>query len=126
MAEEPRKVSAWPVFVAFGLAIGEVGVVMDLYPVAVAGLLLFVGSVAGIVQEAGYVERPWRLLAGLGAVLVALGGLLVAAEVPATPDAWLRAAGSGEANVLRGFAIAIAGLLAVVAGGAGRFVVDPA
>ena len=66
-ATEPRKASAWPVFVAVGLAVAEIGVFLDgLYPLAVAGLLLFVGSVAGIVSEAGYVDRPWRLLGGLG------------------------------------------------------------
>ena len=57
-ASEASKASPWPLFVALGLAVGEVGVFMGLYPVAVGGLLLFVGSVAGIVQEAGYSERP--------------------------------------------------------------------
>ena len=72
-----RKASPWPVFVAVGLAVSEIGVFLDgLYPLAVAGLLLFVGSVAGIVAEAGYVDRPWPLLAGLSVVLVVLGAAL--------------------------------------------------
>lgn len=124
--EEARKVSAWPVFVAGGLAVGEVGVVLTLYPLAVAGLLLFAGSVAAIVQEAGYIDRPWGLLAGLGVTLFALGTLLIATQVPATVEAWVAALDSTQANVLRGFAVTIAGFLAVVAGGAGRFVVDSA
>lgn len=124
--EEARKVSAWPVFVAGGLAVGEVGVVLTLYPLAVAGLLLFAGSVAGIIQEAGYVDRPWGLLAGVGVVLFALGALLIASQVPATLEAWVAALDSTQANILRGFSVAIAGFLAVLASGAGRFVVDPA
>lgn len=112
--------SAWPVFVAVGLAVGEVGVVLALYPVAVAGLLLFVGSVAGIVAEAGYVETPWRLLAGLGVALFVFGAWVVSTQVPPTPAGWLAALGSTDAIVLRGFSIVIAGGIAVLAAGAGR------
>ena len=114
-----NRASAWPVFVALGLAVGEVGVVLALYPVAVAGLLLFVGSVAGIVAEAGYVERPWPLLAGLGVVLLAFGAWIVSTQVPPTPGGWLAALGSTDTVVLRGFSIVIAGGIAVLAAGAG-------
>lgn len=115
-----KRTSAWPVFIAVGLAVGEVGVVLALYPVAVAGLLLFVGSVAAIVAEAGYVETPWRLLAGLGAALVVFGGWVVSTQVPPTPAGWWAALGSTNAIVLRGFSIVIAGAVAVLAAGAGR------
>lgn len=97
--EGVRKVSAWPVFVATGLALSEVGVVLGIGPIAVGGLLLFGGSVVGIVQEAGYVEEPWPLLAAFGVVLALSGaGLLVLG------DAIL---------VRRGWAIAGAGILLV-------------
>jgi hypothetical protein len=111
--------SAWPVFVALGLAVGEVGVVLALYPVAVAGLVLFVGSIACIVSEAGYAETPWPVLAGLGVVLLAFGVWVVSTQVAATPADWLAAIGSTDAIVLRGFSIVIAGVVAVFAAGAG-------
>lgn len=117
-----RKTSAWPVFVAVGLAVSEIGVFLDgLYPLAVAGLLLFVGSVAGIVSEAGYVDRPWRLLGALGVVLVVAGLLVVYSQVG---SAMLSALSTTDGVVFRGLAIAGAGVVAIVGGLAGTFVVD--
>lgn len=117
-----QKTSAWPVFVAVGLAVSEVGVFLDgLYPLAVAGLLLFVGSIAGIVSEAGYVDRPWRLLGGLGAVLVVVGLLVVYSQVG---TAFLSAFSTTDSVVFRGFAIGGAGVVAIAGGLAGAFVVD--
>lgn len=114
------KASPWPLFVALGLAVGEVGVFMGLYPVAVAGSLLFVGSVAGILTEAGYTETPWRVVGGLGVALVALGMWVVSTQVPAqTVDAWITAAGAGDTIILRGFSIAGSGIIAIVGGVAG-------
>lgn len=118
-----EKASPWPLFVALGLAVGEVGVFLGLYPVAVGGLLLFVGSVAGIVHEAGYVETPWRVLAGLGVLLVVVGVWVVSTQLPAqTLDAWLGSLGTDDTVVLRGFSIVLAGLLALVGSGAGAAV----
>jgi hypothetical protein len=117
------KASPWPLFVALGLAVGEVGVFMGLYPVAVAGLLLFVGSVAGIVTEAGYTERPWRLLGGLGVVLVILGLWVVSTQITAgSVDAWIAAVATDDTIVLRGFSIAAAGVVTLAASGAGAVV----
>ena len=104
--EGVRRVSAWPVFVALGLAISEVGVVFGIASVAVGGLLLFAGSVTGIVHEAGYVESPWPLLGGLAAVLVVAG-------------TGLALVGGGRVE-LRGWSIAAAGVLLLVAAGFGR------
>ncbi|WP_255196694.1 DUF7541 family protein [Halorarius litoreus] len=113
------KASPWPLFVALGLAVGEVGVFMGLYPVAVAGLLLFVGSVAGIVTEAGYAERPWKLLGGLGGLLVVVGIWVVSTQIDAgTAAAWMGALDAPGTIVLRGFSIAAAGVIALVASGA--------
>lgn len=104
--EGVRRVSAWPVFVALGLAISEVGIVFGIAPVAVGGLSLFAGSVAGIVHEAGYVESPWPLLAGIAAALAVVGtGLGLA---------------FGGRVELRGWSITAAGALLLVAAGLGR------
>lgn len=119
LSDQYRRASAWPVFVALGLVVSEVGVLFGFYPVAVGGLLLFVGSIAGIVTEAGYVARPWKLLAGLGVALV-LGGLWVVwTQVGLALDAFAGALDSTNGVVVRGFAIAGAGIVAAVAGIAG-------
>ena len=67
LSEQYRRASPWPLFIALGLPIAEIGVLFGLVPLAVGGLLLFVGSVAGIVQESGYVERPVRPRGSMGA-----------------------------------------------------------
>lgn len=119
-ASEPAKASAWPLFVALGLAVSEVGVFMNgLYPVAVAGLLLFAVSVAGILHESGYVERPWRTTAVLGAAFVVGGAAVVLSQVGPSVDALAGAVDAGDGVVFRGFAIAAAGLVAGLAGLAG-------
>jgi hypothetical protein len=118
----PTRMSPWPVFVALGLAVAEVGIVMEgLYPVAVAGLLLFVGSVAGIVDEANYVERPWKLLSGLGLLLVFAGTMVLYSQVGLD---LLAALASENVVVVRGYAILGAGVIAAFGGLAGIFVVD--
>jgi hypothetical protein len=120
--ETPKKMSPWPLFVAVGLAIAEVGIVMEgLYPVAVAGLLLFVGSVAGIIHEAGYVARPWKLLGALGFLLVLAGVGVLYSQVGTD---LLSALATDSVVIVRGYAILGAGVIAVFGGLAGRFVVD--
>jgi hypothetical protein len=123
-ASQASKASPWPLFVALGLAVGEVGVFMGLYPVAVGGLLLFVGSVAGIVQEAGYSERPWKLLAVLGGLLVAIGAWVVTTQTGVDATAVLAAVDSTDTIVLRGFSIAAAGVIALAGSAAGVTLVD--
>lgn len=103
--EGVRRMSAWPVFVALGLAVSEVGIVLGIAPIAVGGLMLFFGSIAGIVHEAGYVESPWPLLAGLSAGLVVAGTGLALAS-------------TGRVE-LRGWSIAAAGALLLAAAGMG-------
>ncbi|WP_275883657.1 cox cluster protein [Halorhabdus sp. BNX81] len=93
MSEQPnvrtqsRRASPWPVFVALGFALSEVGIFIGLYPVAVGGLLLLGASVAGILRESGYVRDLWRPLTGLGAAFSVLGVAIVATVVdPATVE----------------------------------------
>jgi hypothetical protein len=122
VSDRYRKASPWPLFVALGLAISEVGVVFGFVPVAVGGLLLFGGAIAGIVQEAGYADRPWGLLAGVGALFATGGALVVATQTApgGVADAVLAPSGIG----LRGLAIAAAGAILAAAGGIGA-VLEP-
>lgn len=108
------KSSPWPVFVAIGLAISEVGVVMALLPVTVGGLLLFVGSVAGILAETEYVASPWPLLAGLGLVLILLGGAIYwYTGAPLSVAIVLETLEVGRTVAYRGLAIVTAGVVTV-------------
>ena len=101
-------------FVALGLALSEVGVFLGLFPVAVFGLLLFGGSVAGILTESGYTRRPWPTLLGLGAFLALAGTVVLLWQVPL--DA-ITLANFGQDGVLsRGLAVVAAGVTLVVAG----------
>ncbi|WP_254537709.1 DUF7541 family protein [Halomarina litorea] len=122
LSDQYRMASPWPLFVALGLAISEVGVVLNILPLSVGGLLLLVGTTAGIVQEAGYTDRPWGVLGGLGAVLVAFGGVLVATQVSAVSVAAVTDTVTGafsgpnaNAIVQRGLSVAFAGAIALVA-----------
>lgn len=77
LSDQYRKVSPWPIFIAFGLALSELGILFALFPLAVGGLLLLCGSIAGMATESGYAETPWRALVGCAGVLVVLGAVLV-------------------------------------------------
>ncbi|MHB9286668.1 hypothetical protein ACKVMT_06465 [Halobacteriales archaeon Cl-PHB] len=81
LSDQYRKASPWPMFVALGVVVSELGVVFGLFPVTVGGLVLFGGTVAGILTEAEYVSGPRSVLLGVGALLVALGGTVVMAGV---------------------------------------------
>lgn len=82
LSDQYRRASPWPVFVALGLVLSEVGVFLGLFSVAVFGLLLFGGSIAGILTESGYTARPWPTLLGFGAILALAGVGLVLWQIP--------------------------------------------
>lgn len=108
------RASPWPVFVAFGLVLGEVGIFLGVIPLAVGGVMLFGGSCAGLITEAGYGASSLRTLGYVGLVFVVLGGALWAAYTPAfTLPALLR---SSTTNLVarRGVAVLGAGLVLVV------------
>ena len=84
LSDQYRTVSPWPLFVALGLPIAELGLLFGLVPLAVGGLLLFGGSIAGMLRESGYVATPWRALVAVSVLAVGLGGALVYAD-PMTP-----------------------------------------
>ena len=92
--------SPWPLFVALGFTLSEIGIVLGLRPVSVAGLLLFVGAVSGILTEAGYISQPTRATGVQGLALIGVGGLLIIENQTGT--------------TIRGQSIAIAGILCLV------------
>jgi hypothetical protein len=80
-----------------GFALSEIGIVLALRPVAIAGLLLFVGSVAGILTESGYVAAPAKAAGVQGFALISIGILLIIENQTGT--------------TIRGQSIAMAGVL---------------
>ncbi len=116
LSEQYRKASPWPMLVAFGFVISEVGVVLGYFPVTVGGLLLFGGTVGGILSESGYVEQTWRSLAVFGTILIAFGALTIGLNIDVaalTAEALLDTA---RPFVYRGSAIAAAGMMLVAVG----------
>jgi hypothetical protein len=114
LSEQYRRASPWPVFVALGIPIAEVGILFNLLPVAVGGLLLFCGSVAGMTDEAGYARSPWRPLLALAVVCFGVGAAFLYFD-PQFPDA------IGLAD--RGYAVVVAGALILLGGLLGPVVV---
>lgn len=111
LSDRYRKASPWPFFVALGVVVSEVGVVLGLFPVTVAGLLLFGGTVAGILRESGYVGRPARALATLGALLFGIGVLAIVLNVPLEALSVDVLLDRTRPFVYRGSAIAAAGVI---------------
>ena len=96
-SSSPVRTSPWPPFVAISFALSEVGVLLNLRPVSVGGLLLFVGSITGMVTESKYRSRS-TLAAGLqGIALVGIGSVLIIQNQTGT--------------TIRGQSIVIAGVL---------------
>ena len=107
LSDQYNTASPWPLFVATGIPVSEVGVLFGLFPVAVAGLLIFCGSIAGMLAESGYASTPWPAVAVLGVVCVAVG-------------AWFT---FGGVNLpLRGQAVGAAGILLLVGALVGKAV----
>lgn len=101
LSDQYRTASPWPVFVALGIVISELGILFGLFPLAVGGLLLFGGSVVGILQESGYVESTLRASAVLSVLLFVVGGVLAFTSVDL---------------VTRGYAVLVAAGLILVGG----------
>jgi hypothetical protein len=122
LSDQYRMSSPWPLIVVLGLVFSELGLLFNVFPVAVGGLLLFVGAIAGIILESGYAERPWSLLTGLGVVLCVLGALVTVTQLDSvTLDAIVDIVGQPNGIVARGVELLIAGIVAVVIGAGGRF-----
>jgi len=112
LSEQYRKASPWPVFIALGVPISEIGLVFDIFPIAVGGLLLFCGCIGGILQEAGYVAQPWTALSIMALLLFAFGGALLYANPQVGVDMTLRA-----------YAVLVSGIILVAGVVAGKLFV---
>jgi len=108
LSDQYRRASPWPLFVALGIPIAELGILFDVFAVAVAGLLLFCGSVTGMLRESGCAKTPWRPLGAFAVLLFAVGGLLAFTDVNL---------------VTRGYAIITAGGFLAAAGIGGELFV---
>jgi len=116
MADRYEKTSPWPIVIVFGLVLSEIGVLFSVYPAAVAGLVMFVGSVSGIVHEAGYVTSPWRLVIGLGIALAILGFLLVSVRVDGVIPVSVLEAAAADGVIQRGLTVGATGVVLSLAG----------
>ncbi|MFC6732280.1 MULTISPECIES: cox cluster protein [unclassified Haladaptatus] len=126
LSDQYSRASPWPVFVALGLAISEVGIVMALFPLAVGGLLLFAGSVTGILQESDHIETPWPLLSGIGVFLLVVGaGLVLSQTAGLSLDAVVAALEAMNGLVFRGLSILLSGAILAIGGVVGA-VAEPA
>ncbi len=105
--------------VAVGLALSEVGVLFGSLPISVFGLLMFSGSVGGILAETGYVDHPWSVMTGFAVVLVVVGGYLFVGYGGTLGGAEL--VGVDNRIAYRGVAIAMAGVVTLVAAVVGMF-----
>ena len=114
--ERYDKTSPWPIVVVLGVVLSELGILFNVYAVSVAGLVIFVGSVSGIVHEAGYVVSPWRLLVGLGVALAVAGGALVSVRLDGALSASVFAAAAADGVLQRGLTVAATGVVVSVAG----------
>lgn len=117
LSDRYRFASPWPMFVALGFVLSEVGIFLGLPAIAVGGLLLLGASVAGILRESAYAHNVWVVLAGMGALFGAFGVAILLSQQPAT----LAVAELGHPNgiVARGKAVIAAAVILVVVGLAG-------
>lgn len=121
LSDQYRTASPWPLLVAAGFALSEIGIFLGLFPVAVGGVLLLGGSVAGILRESGYVARPWRLLAGLGAAFALAGAAVVATQVAPGSLSIDSVVADPNGVVGRGLAVVAGGVMLLAAGATGSF-----
>jgi len=120
LSDQYRTASPWPLLVALGFTLSEVGVFLGVFPVAVGGILLLGGSVAGILAESGYATRPWRALGYLGVGFAVLGLIVVASQVSLGDLAVMDTIADPSGAVGRGLAVVVAGVMLVAAGLVGQ------
>ncbi|MFB6124455.1 MAG: cox cluster protein [Halanaeroarchaeum sp.] len=114
VGSRPTRMSAWPPFVALGFAISEVGVFLNVPSVAVGGILLFGGSIAGILVDASFTTTPWPSLGVVGAGFTALGAVIWGSQVQTYALGRLLAVAQTNGVAMRGEAVLVAGVLLLV------------
>lgn len=124
VSDRYRMASPWPLFVALGFVLTEVGIVLGVFPVAVGGVMLFGGSVAGILTESDYVSHLWKATATIGVALSILGVVLVGLQGQFGIDVSLAAIDepnvAGHRLLSRGLALTAAGVILVATGIVGQ------
>ncbi len=114
LSEQYRKASPWPLFVALGFVLSELGVIMGFFSVTVVGILLFGGTTGAILQESGYIAQSWRAMVSIGALFALLGAVVIA-----TWGETLAVGGlvdPANSFAYRGFAVAISGAILAAVG----------
>lgn len=79
LSDQYRQSSPWPVFIALGFALSELGILFSgvLLPLAVGGVVLLEASVIGILRESKYASTLWAPALGVGALFALAGGALL-------------------------------------------------
>lgn len=79
LSDQYRRSSPWPLFIALGFVLSELGVLFGgaLIPVAVGGVVLLEASVVGILRESGYTDSLWAPAFVVGTLFVAAAGALL-------------------------------------------------
>lgn len=108
-SEGAALASPWPIVVAVGFAVSELGVFVGSVPVAVGGLILFGGAGAGLAHDAGYGSSPAGPLLVAGVLFVLVGGGVWVLRTPAMTVPALVAAPGADGVARRGLAILVAG-----------------
>jgi hypothetical protein len=120
VSDRYRMASPWPVFVALGFVLSEIGIFLGVLPVAVGGVLLFGGSIAGILTESEYVENLWKTTVNVGLALVVVALALAVLQGEFALSAALQAIETpneiGYRLLSRGVSIGLAGVFLVFVG----------
>ena len=72
----PARASPWPLFVALGVTLSELGVLFGSSPVSVGGILLLSASVVGILRESKYTSTLYAPGLVVGALFTVVGVVL--------------------------------------------------
>lgn len=75
-ASTPARASPWPLFVALGLTLSELGVLFGSSPVSVGGILLLSASVVGILRESKYASTLYVPGLAVGGLFTAVGAVV--------------------------------------------------
>ena len=114
--------SPWPLLVALGAVTSEIGVLFGFLPVAVGGVLLFGGSCAGVLTDAGYAETVWRPLASVGLLVGAVATFVWAVRTPTLTLRALRTTATSDPFAVRAAVVLGAAVVLVAVGVAGTAV----